>query len=99
MMHRNDNPEARIEKRLVEMVKEKGGLCYKWVSPDNPGVPDRIVITPSGRVIFVELKQETGRLQNVQKWQHSQLQKVNAEVRTLKGLEACKQFVEEVFAS
>lgn len=94
---RHDNPEARIEKRLGEMVKARGGLYYKWISPDNPGVPDRIVITPDGRVIFVELKQEMGRLQNIQKWPHSQLQKCNAEVRTIKGLEECKAFIKEVF--
>ena len=38
--------ESSIESYLVRKVKEHGGLCYKFVSPGNPGVPDRIIITP-----------------------------------------------------
>ena len=54
--------EKEIERRMVQMVKQRGGLCYKFVSPSNPGVPDRIIITPDGKIIFVELKTEIGRL-------------------------------------
>ena len=38
--------ESQIESYMVRKVKEHGGLCFKFVSPGNPGVPDRIVITP-----------------------------------------------------
>ena len=61
--------ESSIESYLVRKVKERGGLCYKFVSPGNPGVPDRIIITPAGETIYVELKTETGRLARIQKWQ------------------------------
>lgn len=88
--------ESAIEAKLVRMVKDRGGLCYKFVSPGNPGVPDRIVITPDGRSIYVELKTEIGRLANIQKWQHAELEKRGAEVRVLKGLEQVKEFVREV---
>lgn len=91
--------ESSIESKLVRMVHERGGLCYKFVSPGNPGVPDRIVITPAGRTVYVELKTEVGRLAAIQKWQHEELRKRGADVRTLKGLEQVKAFVEEVFAS
>lgn len=53
--------EKDIEKRLVREVKKLGGLCLKWVSPGNSGVPDRIVLMPSGKAIFVELKRPGGR--------------------------------------
>ena len=36
--------ESYIESYLVRKVKEHGGLCYKFVSPGNPGVPDRLII-------------------------------------------------------
>ena len=88
--------ESDIETRLVRAIKAKGGLCYKFVSPGNPGVPDRIVITPDGRTIYVELKTEVGRLAAIQKWQHEELRKRGAEVRTLKGLDQVKEFVREV---
>lgn len=89
--------ESEIEKRLVKMVRDKGGLCYKFVSPMNPGVPDRIVITPYGQTIYVELKTEIGSLQRIQQWQISQMQKHGCDVRVLKGLDQVKQFVSEVF--
>ena len=54
--------EKEIEKILVECVKRLGGRAYKWTSPGNDGVPDRIVILPDTRVIFVELKTDTGVL-------------------------------------
>lgn len=91
--------ESRIESRLVRMVRDRGGLCYKFVSPGNPGVPDRIVITPSGRTVYVELKTEVGRLAAIQKWQHEEMRKRGADVRTLKGLDQVKAFVEEVFSA
>lgn len=91
--------ESRIESRLVRMVRDRGGLCYKFVSPGNPGVPDRIVITPAGRTVYVELKTEVGRLAAIQKWQHEEMRKRGADVRTLKGLDQVKAFVEEVFSS
>lgn len=89
--------ESSIESKLVRMVRERGGLCFKFVSPGNPGVPDRIVITPAGRTVYVELKTEAGRLAAIQKWQHEELRKRGADIRTLKGLEQVKAFVEEVF--
>ena len=91
--------ESRIESRLVRMVRDRGGLCYKFVSPGNPGVPDRIVITPAGRTVYVELKTEVGRLAAIQKWQHEEMRKRGADVRTLKGLDQVKAFVEEVFST
>jgi len=48
--------EREIEKYLVKRVKELGGMAYKFVSPGNDGVPDRLLLFPGGRIMFVELK-------------------------------------------
>lgn len=88
--------EKEIERRMVKKVKERGGLCYKFISPNNPGVPDRIIITPKGRVVFVELKTEIGRVANIQKWQISEMQKRGADVRVVKGWPAVEALLEEV---
>ena len=40
--------EKDIERKLVAGVKRAGGKAYKFVSPGNVGVPDRIVIWPNG---------------------------------------------------
>ena len=89
--------ESSIERYLVRKVKEHGGLCYKFVSPGNPGVPDRIIITPDGKTIYVELKTEIGRLAKVQKWQRCEMEKRGADVRVLYGMGAVKDFLREVF--
>ena len=54
--------EKEIEKILMAEVKKLGGRAYKWVSPGNDGVPDRIVIFPDRAPIFVELKADNGKL-------------------------------------
>lgn len=48
--------EKTIEAYLRDKVKAQGGKAYKFVSPGNDGVPDRLVCLPGGRVFFVELK-------------------------------------------
>lgn len=55
--------ESDIERRLVQGVKKLGGRAYKFVSPGNVGVPDRLVVLPGGVVLFVEVKapDEIGR--------------------------------------
>ncbi|MBI6549912.1 VRR-NUC domain-containing protein [Xenorhabdus lircayensis] len=48
--------EDVIERHLVNEVKKLGGIAYKFVSPGRRGVPDRVVVLPNGRVVFVECK-------------------------------------------
>ena len=48
--------EKCIEQKLTLMVKKRGGICPKWVSPGFDGVPDRIILLPVGRIGFVEVK-------------------------------------------
>lgn len=48
--------EKDIETYLVRRVKSIGGEAYKFTSPARRGVPDRVVVLPSGSVIWVELK-------------------------------------------
>ena len=57
--------ERDIEAYLVKRVKSLGGVAYKFVSPSNRGVADRLVVLP-GQIWFVEVKQETGRLTALQ---------------------------------
>ncbi|MBR1760908.1 MAG: VRR-NUC domain-containing protein [Schwartzia sp.] len=88
--------EKQIERRLVEGVKKRGGLCYKFVSPGHPGVPDRIVIKPDGKVIFVELKTDTGRLSKLQNYTIRELREHGADVRVIWGLDGVSKLLEEV---
>lgn len=48
--------EDVIERHLVNEVKKAGGIAYKFVSPGRRAVPDRLVLLPGGKIIFVECK-------------------------------------------
>lgn len=88
--------ESQIERRLVEGVKRLGGMCLKFVSPGTLGVPDRIIITAKGRVIFVELKTETGRLTKIQSYVIGEMQKRGADARVVKGIDEVKELLAEI---
>lgn len=88
--------ESQIERRLVEGVKRLGGMCLKFVSPGTLGVPDRIIITAKGRVIFVELKTETGRLTKIQRCVIGEMQKRGADARVVKGIDEVKELLAEI---
>ena len=88
--------ESAIEARLVREVKKRGGLCYKFTSPGNPGVPDRIIILPGGRTVYAELKTEIGRLAKVQQWQIEEMRRRGVDLRVLKGLDQVLAFLKEV---
>lgn len=52
--------EKEIEQKLRRMVESRGGWCLKWVCPGWGGVPDRILLLPGARIIFVETKRPKG---------------------------------------
>jgi len=85
--------EKAIEKLLVKLVKEKKGLCLKWVSPSMTGVPDRIVLCNS-QIKLVELKDPQGKLSARQIFFLGQLEGIGIKVHVLASEEDVKQFVE-----
>ena len=87
--------ERDIEKHLVNGVKRLGGRAYKWTSPGNDGVPDRIVILPGRPPIFVELKTDRGRLTALQNIQIGRLRDLGQDVRVLYWMDGVSQFLEE----
>lgn len=88
--------EREIEKKLVDGVRKLGGRAYKFASPGNDGVPDRIVVLPGRAPKFIELKIETGRLSSLQNVQIKRLKDLGQDVRVLYGLEEVKRFLEEM---
>ena len=58
--------EKSIEVKLVDAVKTAGGVCWKFTSPGTAGIPDRIVLLPSGRIAFVEVKASGEKLRPLQ---------------------------------
>lgn len=89
--------ERQIEMTLVRMVRNRGGLCLKWVCPGWAGVPDRIVLLPVGQIIFVELKRPKGGvLSSRQKWWAKKLADLGFQYWVIWNVEELKLFEEEL---
>lgn len=84
--------EKELEKIFAGEIKKAGGRAYKFTSPGNDGVPDRIVCMPEGRVIFVELKTDKGETSKLQKMQIAKLESLGQQVTVLYGLTGLAQF-------
>ena len=48
--------EKVIEQYLVDRVTALGGKAYKFSSPNNRAVPDRLCVLPYGGIVFIECK-------------------------------------------
>ncbi len=87
--------EKAIEQYLVKKVREAGGIAYKFVSPGNRGVPDRVVVFPDGRIVFAEIKCDTGELSAQQNNQIKKLRRLNQTVRVIYSKEEVNMFMSE----
>lgn len=75
--------ENEIEAKLVTAVKAVGGVCWKFTSPGTAGVPDRIVLMPSGKIGFVEVKAPGKTPRPLQKMRIRTLQRLGFKVFVL----------------
>ena len=88
--------ESELERIFINEVRREGGNAFKWVSPGNAGVPDRIVMFPDGEIYFVELKAEGGTVRPIQKEQIGRLQKMGQEAGVIKGRKGAILFFESI---
>ena len=89
--------EADIEAYLRDRVREVlHGKAYKWVSPGNNGVPDRMVCLPGGRVVFAELKAHGKQPRPDQVAKHRELRALGFRVEVLDSKAAVDAFIEEL---
>lgn len=84
--------ERDIEKALVERVKELGGKCEKFTSPNNRAVPDRLVTLPGNIIIFVELKRPGAKPTKLQLRDHKERKALGCDVRVIDSLEGVNAF-------
>lgn len=85
--------ENVVEKRLVDGVKKRGGKALKFIPTACKGMPDRLVLLPGGRVIWVELKTDDGVLSPMQVKRRKELQALGFKVYVLYGSEAVADFL------
>lgn len=88
--------ESELERILVDEVRREGGRAYKWISPGNIGVPDRIIFFPDGTVYFVELKTDGGTVRAQQKIQIQRLESLGQDVRVVRGMSGLIKFFRDI---
>ena len=88
--------EKVIEEYLRDQVKKAGGKAYKFESPGNNGVPDRVVVFPEGRIYFVELKAPGKRLRPQQLAKCRELESLGCKVFDFDSKDAVDSFIRNV---
>lgn len=93
------NPlERDIEAAIVTFAKGKGCYVRKFTSPSQRSVPDRIFITPTGRVFFMELKREGKKATPAQEVEIAKIRKTGVLVFVVDDVEKGKEIVQEMLA-
>lgn len=88
--------ENVVERALVVKVKARGGMALKFVSPGFDGVPDRIVLFPSGTILFVELKAPGKKLRPLQVKRKRQLESFGFKVYCIDSKEGIEVMLDEI---
>lgn len=86
--------EKEIENYLVRKIKNKKGIAYKFTSPGNSGVPDRLCLLPNGKIFFVELKSPGKKPRALQINQITKIAKLGQRVYVLDSKEKVDEVLE-----
>jgi len=89
-------PEERIEKRFVEECRQLGVDAYKFEIPGIRGAPDRMVLMPEGKILFVEFKVPLGKLSSQQRVFIKRLQMKRFEVMVATDVDEPLRKVKEI---
>lgn len=88
--------EKQIERKLVNAVKDAGGIAPKFVSPGFDGMPDRLLLLPGGRMAFVEVKAPGERPRPLQAARHKLLSRLGFKVYVLDNFAEIDEIMKEV---
>jgi len=83
--------ERDVEAYLVAETKRRGGIAYKFTSPQRRSVPDRLVLLPGGDAFFVETKAPGKKPTEAQVREHERLRDLGFRVYVMDAKEwPCK---------
>lgn len=88
--------EKDIEKKIVAYAKSKGCLCYKFTSPAQRSVPDRIIVTPHGVVGFLEVKRPGNEPTKAQYAELHKLLNLSCFAEWHDTVEGAKKFIDDL---
>ncbi len=89
--------EGMLERRLKNEVEKNGGMALKFISPSMAGLPDRIILIPGGKAIFVEMKAPGKKLRPLQVKRKSQIEALGFTVHCIDSIAKINAFIKEAF--
>lgn len=88
--------EREVEKFFKDQLEKRGAIVWKFVSPGQAGVPDRVVLLPGGRTVFAEMKAPGKKPRPLQRAVFSRMARTGHPVFVIDSKEAVEKFMEEV---
>lgn len=85
--------EYVVENEFVKAVRKAGGVAYKLTSQTANGLPDRLVLFPAAKTIFVELKAPGKMMRPLQRKRRFQLMKLGFPVLCIDRMPQIKPFI------
>jgi hypothetical protein len=83
--------ESKIEQYLVDAVAYLGGEIRKLQWIGRNGAPDRVVMLPDGRLLWIELKATGEKPQPHQLREHARMARVGQRVHVIDSIEGVDQ--------
>lgn len=93
---RQIDSEKAVERKLVELVKAKKGMCIKLLCNQLTGLPDRLCLFPSGVIIFVEVKTTGQKPRRIQTFIHNKLRTLGFRVEVIDTIEAVTKLLDSI---
>lgn len=78
--HHAEVSEKEIEKYLCKRAKANGWPCLKYSNPNMVGYPDRLIVLPSAKVVWVELKSKGKKPTKIQSARIDELKSIGHSV-------------------
>ena len=91
-----DVSEKAIERYLYDTVRKLGGLCLKYTNPNMVGYPDRVVLLPEGKTVWVELKSAGQRPEKRQAVRFAEMARIGHPVYVADSREAVNRIFESL---
>lgn len=90
--------EKEIEKKVGEYAKKLDCLYYKFTSPNQRAVPDRMIVAPGGAVGFLELKRKGQKPTALQQLEMNRLKDKGCTVHWVDNVSDGKLFIDKLVA-
>lgn len=88
--------EKLLERKGRLAVEAANGLALKMICPWFTGMPDRLVLLPGGKALFIEFKSTGERLRKRQEYVRNLLTQLGFAVWVIDSQESLNEFIQHL---